>query len=86
MVEFKQPAQALGLGDRTFFLGQPFIRKRNEIIETLVVSFSLMMLQIFLERIGQRPLPKKNQLRKALGFDGTDPAFSISIQVGTSGR
>jgi hypothetical protein len=59
-VEFEQPAQALGFADRAMLLAQPFIRKRNEIFETLVVSFPVMMGQVFLECIGQRPLPKEN--------------------------
>jgi hypothetical protein len=46
-----------------------------------VISFLLMMRPIFLEHIGQRALPKEDQLVQALASEGADPAFGIRVQI-----
>jgi hypothetical protein len=44
-----------------------------------MVSFLLMMRQVFSDHIGQRALAKENQVLQALVADGANPAFGGSI-------
>src|SRR5271166_5408278 len=54
----------------------------DDIVETLMIAFMLMVGEIFLERMAQGALAEENQLVEAFFLDRTHPAFGKGIEVG----
>jgi hypothetical protein len=79
VIELQKSTKPLGFGDGSSFALEPFIWEGDYIIQTLVISFPLMVRQIFSDHIGQRALAKENQVLQALAADGANPAFGVSI-------
>jgi len=56
MVEVQQPAQPLRLHDRPFPPLQPSVRKRNHILDPLMIAFGMVVCQILPNHVPQRVL------------------------------
>ena len=54
----------------------------DDIVESLMIAFMLVVGEIFIEDMAQGGLAEKNQLIEAFLLDRTHPAFGEGIEVG----
>src|SRR5208337_5095290 len=82
LVEIEQAAQPLGFSNGPVGRTGLLAGGGDEIFETLMIAFMLMVGEIFLERMAQGALAEENQLIEAFFLDRTHPAFGKGVEVG----
>src|SRR5271167_347366 len=82
LVEIEQAAQPLGFSNGPVARTGLLAGEGDDIVETLMIAFMLMVGEIFLERMAQGALAEENQLIEAFLLDRTHPAFRKGVEVG----
>ena len=82
MIEVEQSTQAFGLVNDPGLATCACVGEGDDIVESLMIAFVLMVGQKFLERVAQGTFAKENQLTKTLILHGTDPTFREGVEVG----
>src|SRR5664279_4209310 len=82
LVEIEQAAQPLGFSNGSVLTNGSLVGEGDDIVESLMIAFMLMVGEIFIEHMAQGALAEKNQLIEAFLLDRTHPAFGEGIEVG----
>src|SRR5271157_4611177 len=82
LVGIEQSAQPLGFSNGPVARTGLLAGEGDDIVETLMIAFMLVVGKIFLERMAQGALAEENQLMEAFFLDRTHPAFGKGIKVG----
>src|SRR5208337_2920704 len=82
LVEIEQAAQPLGFSNGPVAATGLLAGEGDDIVETLMIAFKLMVGEIFIERMAQGALAEENQLIEAFFLDRAHPAFGKGIKVG----
>src|SRR5271157_2492089 len=82
LVGIEQAAQPLGFSNGPVGRTGLLAGEGDDIVETLMIAFMLMVGEIFIERMAQGALAEENQLVEAFFLDRTHPAFGKGIEVG----
>jgi hypothetical protein len=85
MIKVEQTAQPLGFMNRPVLPVYSFVGEGDDIGESLMIAFMLVVGQKLLERVAQGTFAKENQLSETFIFDGTAPAFGEGVEVGGLG-
>ena len=70
IIEVEQSPQSLGFANGAFPKGCWLVGEGDDVIESLVIAFVLMVDQILMERVTQRTLAKEDQLIQAFILHG----------------
>jgi len=82
MIEVKQSAKPLGFANARFAAAGSRIGEGDDIVQSLMVSFVMIVGEVFAEDVAQGTLAEENHLMEAFLFHRADPAFSESIEIG----
>src|SRR5271167_2783160 len=82
LVEIEQAAQPLGFSNDPVARTGLLAGEGDDIVETLMIAFMLMVGEIFIERMAEGTLAEENQLIEAFILDRTHPAFRKGVEVG----
>src|SRR5271167_350223 len=82
LVEIEQAAQPFGFSNGPVARSGLLAGEGDDIVESLMIAFMLMVGKIFLERMAQGTLAEENQLIEALFLDRTHPAFGKGVKIG----
>ena len=82
MIEVEQSTQALGLVNDPGLATCACVGEGDDIFESLMIAFVLIVGQILMERVTQRRLAKEDQLIQAFILHGTHPPFRKGVEVG----
>jgi hypothetical protein len=69
MIEIEESAQPLGFANSPVQTTCSLIGERDDIIESLMIAFVLMVGQILMERVAQGSLAEENQLIETIILD-----------------
>jgi len=86
MIEGEQSAQPLGFANRPSLATCACVGEGDDIGESLMIAFVLMVGQKLLERVTERALAKENQLIETLILYCAHPTFGEGVEVGGLGR
>src|SRR5271170_3753480 len=82
LVENEQAAQPFGFSNGPVARSGLLAGEGDDIVETLMIAFMLMVGEIFIEHMAQGALAEENQLIEAFLLDRTHPAFGEGVEVG----
>src|SRR5271157_980978 len=82
LVGIEQSAQPLGFSNGPVATTGWLAGEGDDIVETLMIAFMLMVGEIFLERMAEGTLAEENQLMEAFFLDRKHPAFGKGVEVG----
>src|SRR5208337_1044908 len=82
LVGIEQAAQPLGFSNGPVATTGWLAGEGDDIVETLMIAFMLMVGEIFIERMAQGALAEENRLIETLFLDRTHPAFRKGVEVG----
>ena len=82
MVEVEQSTQPLGFSNGPVLTKCSLVGEGDDIIESLMITFVLMVGKIFIERMAQGTLAKENQLIETFILHGTHPPFREGVEIG----
>ena len=81
MIIPQQPAKSFAILDLTLSLTDFFAGLDGLVLKTLVVSFSVIMEQEFLNSFAERTLTEENHLGKTFRFDAQVKSLEMSAQI-----
>jgi hypothetical protein len=70
--------------DGSVHLGLIAWLSNQRVVETLVIAFNVVMLGVFSHGFSKVALAQRDNLGQALGLDGANESFRVSVQVGPS--
>jgi hypothetical protein len=79
VIEVEQSTQALGFVNEPGLATCARVGEGDDIVESLMIAFVLMVGQKLLERVAQGTFAKENQLIETLLFDGAHPPFREGV-------
>ena len=80
MIVIQEPAEPFTFYDQPLFIGLAGrVWERDHVVQTLMVTLVVVVLDILRHRLAQRLFPEENEVLQALAFDETDKAFGIAV-------
>src|SRR2546427_10367309 len=88
MVEFLEASQTLTGVDLATGFTDPVCcrRKENYVLLALVIPFHVVMGKVIVYAMPQRSLAEQDHFRQHFGLHGSDPPFTVGIQIRTPRR
>lgn len=79
----QQSTETISTHDRTALAAERWLWSNTLIAEALVIVLSMIMRQILLDHLGQRPLAQQDYLIHGLLRDGAHKPFTVGVEIGT---
>ena len=79
-------ARQVSFDDSSCFRSGSGVRERNYVTQSLMISFVVIVGDVFAECMEQRAFAKEDELVEAFFFDGAHPAFGKCVEVGGTWR
>lgn len=86
VIEGQQTAQAFVLYDWSIVFPNLVVRKGDDVVEALVISFGMVVGEVFPKDVSKLLIAEEDHLVEALTFAGFHPALRERVQVRTFGR
>ena len=82
LVEIEQAAQPLKFSNGPVVVKDSLFGERDDIVETLMIAFMLMVGEIFIERMAQGALAEENQLIEASSLTERTQRSAKALRLG----